>query len=124
MRIIGGKHRSAKLYTLEGLNTRPTLDRVKEPLFSILNFELLDAIVLDLFSGSGALGLESLRRGAKKVFLCDNSKEAIYVIEKNVEKLKENSNVQIINKDFLKALETLNEKLDMKQILLRLHVKK
>lgn len=55
MRIIGGKHRGTKLYTLEGLDTRPTLDRVKEPLFSIINFDLAEATVLDLFSGSGAL---------------------------------------------------------------------
>ena len=65
MRIISGSMRGTKLFTLEGLNTRPTLDRVKEALFNILNFDLQDAIVLDLFAGSGALSLESLSRGAK-----------------------------------------------------------
>ena len=53
MRIISGKYRGTKLFTLEGLNTRPTLDRVKESLFNILNFDLQNAVVLDLFSGSG-----------------------------------------------------------------------
>ena len=86
MRIIGGTMRGTKLYTLEGLNTRPTLDRVKEALFSKINFELQDAIILDLFSGSGALGLESLSRGAKKAILCDISTKAIDIIKKNIVK--------------------------------------
>lgn len=107
MRIIGGKHRGTKLYTLEGLATRPTLDRVKEPLFSIINFELPEAIILDLFAGSGALGLEAISRGAKKAVLCDNSKKAIHIIEQNVEKLKIGSKIQTINKDYLKTLELL-----------------
>lgn len=116
MRIIGGKHRGTKLYTLDGLDTRPTLDRVKEPLFSIINFNLSDATVLDLFSGSGALGLESISRGAKKAVLCDSSKKAIHIIEKNVEKLKSNSEIKLINQDYLKALQILkeqNEKFDI-----------
>lgn len=116
MRIISGKHRGAKLYTLEGLATRPTLDRVKEPLFSIIGFDIREATVLDLFAGSGALGLEALSRGANKSILCDKSIDAIHIIEKNVDKLKENKSVQIINKDYLKALEILkqnNEKIDI-----------
>ena len=71
MRIISGKMRGTKLYTLEGLSTRPTLDRVKESLFNIIGFRLDDAIVLDLFAGSGALALESISRGARKAVLCD-----------------------------------------------------
>lgn len=116
MRIIGGKHRGAKLYTLDGLDTRPTLDRVKEPLFSILQFELPEATVLDLFAGSGALGLEALSRGAKKAILCDKSREAIRIIEQNVEKLRTKSETQILQKDYLSALETLKmqkEKIDI-----------
>ena len=66
MRIISGRARGTKLYTLDGENTRPTLDRVKEPLFNILNFKLKDSVVLDLFAGSGALGLESISRGARQ----------------------------------------------------------
>ena len=77
MRIISGKARGTKLYTLEGQNTRPTLDRVKESLFNIIQNEIQGCIFLDLFSGSGAIGLEAVSRGAKKAILCDNSKEAI-----------------------------------------------
>ena len=107
MRIISGKHRGTKLYTLEGLDTRPTLDRVKEPLFSIINFDLPDASVLDLFAGSGALGLEAISRGASKAVLCDKSKKAIDIINKNIEKTKVESKAQVINKDYLAALESL-----------------
>lgn len=116
MRIISGKHKGTKLYTLDGLDTRPTLDRVKEPLFSIINFDIPEATVLDLFAGSGALGLESLSRGAKKTILCDSSKDAIHIIEKNVDKLNEKSNVQILSVDYLTALERLkkeNQKVDI-----------
>lgn len=116
MRIIGGKHRGTKLYTLEGFDTRPTLDRVKEPLFSIINFDLPETTVLDLFSGSGALGLESISRGASKAVLCDYSRKAIHIIEQNVDKLNSNSEIKILNQDYLKALQTLkeqNEKFDI-----------
>ena len=116
MRIIGGKHRGTKLYTLDGLNTRPTLDRVKEPLFSILQFELPEAMILDLFAGSGALGLEAISRGAKQAILCDKSLDAIHIMEKNVDKLKANSKIQILQKDYLQALEILksqNQKFDI-----------
>ena len=84
MRIIGGKARGTKLYTLEGENTRPTLDRVKESLFNIIQTEIPNSIFLDLFSGSGAIGLEAVSRGAKKAILCDKSKDAIKIIEKNI----------------------------------------
>lgn len=116
MRIISGKHRGTKLYTLEGLNTRPTLDRVKEPLFSIINFDLPESVVLDLFSGSGAIGLEAISRGAKLSILCDHSMQAIHIIEQNVEKLQEKANVQIIKNDYLVALKVLkkqNQKADI-----------
>ena len=83
MRIISGKAKGTKLYTLEGTNTRPTLDRVKESIFNIIQNEIEGAKILDLFSGSGAIGLEAASRGAKKVILCDKSKDAIKIIEKN-----------------------------------------
>lgn len=82
MRIISGTAKGTKLYTLEGLETRPTLDRVKEALFNIICKDIPEAIVLDLFSGSGAIGLEFASRGAKKVYLCDKSKEACEIIRK------------------------------------------
>ena len=71
MRIISGSARGTKLFTLDGTNTRPTLDRVKESVFNIIQNKIEDAIVLDLFAGSGAIGLEFLSRGAQKVVLCD-----------------------------------------------------
>ena len=111
MRIIGGLMRGTKLYTLEGENTRPTLDRVKESLFNILNIRLQEAVVLDLFSGSGALGLESISRGAKKAVLCDASKAAYKIILSNVEKTKVNEKVKVYNIDYEKCLSMLaNEK--------------
>ena len=103
MRIISGLARGTKLYTLEGDNTRPTLDRVKEPLFSILMNEISEAKVLDLFAGSGALGLEALSRGAESVVLCDNSREAIKVINNNLAKTKLSTYAEIINDDYKKG---------------------
>ena len=82
MRIISGKARGTNLYTLDGNDTRPTLDRVKESLFNIINTKIYDAIVLDLFSGSGAIGLEFASRGAKEVLLCEKSKKATQIIQK------------------------------------------
>jgi 16S rRNA (guanine(966)-N(2))-methyltransferase RsmD len=107
MRIISGSARGTKLFTLDGEKTRPTLDRVKEPLFNIINFNLPDAVVLDLFAGSGALGLESLSRGAKKTVFCDRNFEAIQVIKKNVDKTRFNEKSIIIQNDFSQALEFL-----------------
>ena len=108
MRIISGKARGTKLFTLDGLDTRPTLDRVKESLFNIINEEIQDATVLDLFSGSGAIGLEFASRGARKVYLCDNSKKAMEIIKKNIEKTHFQNLVETYNCDFKEALRKLN----------------
>lgn len=113
MRIIGGNSRGTKLYTLEGLNTRPTLDRVKESMFNILQNNIRDKIVLDLFAGSGAIGLEFISRGAKKAFLCEKEKKAIEIINKNVQKMHVENKVKIAFMDFAKFLETANDKYDL-----------
>ena len=114
MRIISGKARGTKLYTLEGENTRPTLDRVKESIFSIIQSEIEGAKILDLFAGSGAIGLEFLSRGAEKAVLCDNSKEAINIIKKNIEKTHMEKQASLINADFENCLEKLkNEQFDI-----------
>ena len=111
MRIISGSMRGTKLFTLEGMDvTRPTLDRVKESLFNILNFKLKDAIVLDLFAGSGSLGLESISRGAKKSYFCDASRNAIKVINQNIEKTRCQEKATVINKDYKRALMEFKEK--------------
>ena len=114
MRIIAGKARGTKLYTLEGENTRPTLDRVKEALFNIIQNKVPDAVFLDLFSGSGAIGLEALSRGAKKAILCDKSKEACSIIKKNIEKMHFLENAEIYHTDFRNLLQhKIHEKLDI-----------
>jgi len=114
MRIISGKARGTKLYTLEGENTRPTLDRVKESIFNIIQSQIEGAKILDLFAGSGAIGLEFLSRGAEKAVLCDKSKDAINIIKKNVEKTHFQNNVQIYNIDFENCLEKIkNEQFDI-----------
>ena len=112
MRIIGGIARGSKLYTLDGLDTRPTLDRVRESLFNILQNDIKDAIVLDLFAGSGAIALESISRGAKKAVICDKNKKAIEVIKKNIDKLRMNDKVKIEFTDYEDFLNTSNEIFD------------
>ena len=86
MRIITGKARGVKLLTLDGLDTRPTSERSKEAIFSMLQFEIQDKIVLDLFAGSGQMGLEALSRGASRVYLVDKGRGACDIIKKNIEK--------------------------------------
>lgn len=114
MRIISGTARGTKLYTLEGKTTRPTLDRVKESLFNIIQNEIPNSVFLDLFSGSGAIGLEAASRGAKKVILCDKSKDAVKVINKNIEKTHLSRKVELYNLDYESLLETkINEKLNI-----------
>lgn len=112
MRIIGGLARGTKLYTLEGLNTRPTLDKVREAIFNILQNNIRDTVVLDLFAGSGAVGLESISRGAKKAILCDNNKQAIQIINKNAQKMRVEDKVQILCIDYENFLSNTQEKFD------------
>jgi len=84
MRIVSGSKRGKKLVSLEGENTRPTLERVKQAFFNAIQFEISDKTVLDLFSGSGQLGLEALSRGAKYCYFNDLSVDACKIIEKNI----------------------------------------
>ena len=117
MRIISGKARGTKLYSLEGNNTRPTLDRVKESLFNIIQSKLEGKVFLDLFSGSGAIGLEAVSRNAKKAILCDNNKEAISVIKKNASKTHLEELVNIYNTTYENLIKNiLNEKIDVTYI--------
>ena len=114
MRIISGKARGTKLYTLDGENTRPTLDRVKESLFNIIQSKINDCIFLDLFSGSGAIGLEAASRGAKKVILCDSSKEAIQIIKRNIEKTHTEEQIELYHTSSQELLENkIKEKVDI-----------
>ena len=84
MRVIAGEKKGLTLKTIEGMDTRPTLDRVKESFFSSIQFELKDRIVLDLFSGSGSLGIEALSRSAKSCTFVDESKKCCDIIKENL----------------------------------------
>ena len=113
MRVISGKAKGTNLSSIESLSTRPTLDRVKESLFNIIQEKINDSIVLDLFAGSGALGIEALSRGAKKAYFCDNNYDAIKMIKKNIEKTHFLNQSVIINSNYKKCLQCLNEKFDI-----------
>ena len=115
MRIIGGKFRSRVLATFEGDAVRPTADRVKESLFNILSLRFYGARVLDLFSGTGALGLESLSRGAHEVVFNDRSKESVAILKKNIRALKveEGKEAKVFNLDADVLLDFMKEPFDL-----------
>lgn len=114
MRVISGSARGTVLHSIEDIKTRPTLDRVKESLFNIIQNDIEDSTVLDLFSGSGAIGLEFLSRGAKRAVLCDSSKDAIKIIKQNVQKTHFEEKVEVYNMEFTKLVERLqNQKFDI-----------
>jgi len=88
MRIITGRARGIKLDTLQGDNTRPTSERAKESVFSMLQFDIEGRRVLDIFAGSGQMGLEAVSRGAESATFVDSSKDAVAVIKRNIEKTR------------------------------------
>lgn len=110
MRVIAGKYKGRTLIAPKE-DVRPTLDRMKETLFNILNFKLQGAIVLDLFAGSGQLAIESLSRGADRVIMCDNSRDAVNVIKTNFAKISVEP--QIVLGDYAECLRRLNCKFDV-----------
>ena len=107
MRIIAGEARGRRLFAPEGMDTRPTTDRVRESLFGVLTPRLPGAVVLDLFSGSGALALEALSRGARWAALCDKSPCAIRAVQRNVAACGFAQRVQVIQGDWRSALRRL-----------------
>ena len=107
MRIIGGTHRSRIIiYPTNEDKVRPTKDRVREAVFSILQYQIVDKDVLDIFAGSGAYGLESMSRGAKSVTFIDSYPDSIRCIKENIKNLNI-TNCTVIENDFLPALEKL-----------------
>lgn len=86
MRVISGKARRTVLKTIEGMDTRPTTDRIKETLFNMINSEIYDCSFLDLFSGSGGIGIEALSRGAKRAVFVENNRKAVDCIKDNLER--------------------------------------
>lgn len=102
MQIITGKYRARKLQSVKSEKTRPTLARVKESVFNLIFDKIDDSVVLDLFAGSGAFGVECVSRGAKKVYFVDNEVEAIKTIKINTANMSED--FEIIKNDFISAL--------------------
>ena len=113
MRVISGIAKGTKLKTIENISTRPTLDRVKESLFNILQDKIKDAVVLDLFAGSGALGIEALSRKSKRAYFCDKNPEAIKVVKENLNKTNLINKAIILNCDYANAIKRIEEKLSI-----------
>lgn len=109
LRVISGTARGKKLLSPKGYDTRPTTDRIKESLFNILAYEIADTYFLDLFSGTGAIGIEALSRGAAKAVFVDKSFESINIIEKNLKNSKLYENAVIMKMDFINAISKLKK---------------
>jgi len=110
MRVIAGKAKKTLLKAPEGFDTRPTTDKIKETLFNILNPYLADADFLDLFSGSGAIGIEALSRGAKYAAFVENNRAALDCIKLNLKNTKLDSQAEIYPMDVLEAIRALEIK--------------
>lgn len=114
MRVVAGKAKGTQIKNIDGNETRPTKDMVKEALFSILYTKVQDSIFLDLFAGSGGVGIEALSRGANKAYFSDKNKECIDAIRSNIEKTHFTEKAIIINGDFKSTIEKLkNIKFDI-----------
>lgn len=107
MRVIAGKARRILLKTVDGLDTRPTTDRIKETLFNILQPDIPGARVLDLFSGSGGLGIEALSRGAKYGVFVENAPQALQCIRENLKSTHFEEKSRVLGMDVLSALSKL-----------------
>ena len=109
MRVITGSARGVALKTPEGLQTRPTTDRVKEALFSIIHFDIPGAKVLDLFGGTGQLGIEALSRGAGSAVFVDAREESCRLIRENLRRTKLEKDAKVIRSDYLDYLDRCRE---------------
>ena len=113
MRVIAGTARGVQLKTPDGMQTRPTADRVKEALFSIIQFEIPCARVLDLFGGTGQLGIEALSRGAQSAVFVDASEKACALIKENLKRTKLQDCGKVIRSDYMEYLDRCREKFDI-----------
>lgn len=113
MRVITGTARGRKLITLEGLDTRPTTDRVKESIFNIIQFDVPGRKILDLFGGSGQMAIEALSRGADSAVIVDANTAATKIIAENVKNCGFEKAVKIVCGDFANFLSTTKEKFDV-----------
>ena len=113
MRVISGIARGVALKAPDGMATRPTADRVKEALFSIIHFDIPGAKVLDLFGGTGQLGIEALSRGAKSAVFVDEMDSACQLIRENLKRTKFASDAKVVRSDYLSFLKSCTETFDI-----------
>ena len=111
MRIISGKYKGRKLMPPKDDNIRPTTDRIKETIFNVIQFKIQESRVLDLFSGTGALGIEALSRGADEVIFVDNNYASIQLINTNIERFE--GDVSVLRCDFKDALSRQTKPFDL-----------
>ncbi len=113
MRVISGKSRGIRLEDIKGKEIRPTIDRYKEDVFNIINQDIVGSVFLDLFSGTGSIGLEALSRGASQCYFVDKNRNAIEVIKNNIKRTKLIENNIVLKYDYKEALNSLcNVKFD------------
>lgn len=113
MRVIAGKAKGTVLRTPDGMKTRPTADRVKEALFSIIQFDLPGAKILDLFGGTGQLGIEAISRGARDAVFVDESNAACQLIQDNLKKAHMESEGKVLRADYLSYLSRCRDKFNI-----------
>lgn len=113
MRVITGSARGRRLETLSGDDVRPTTDRIKEAVFSIIQFQIMGRSFLDLFAGSGQMGIEALSRGAAEAVFVDNSRSSVAVIKKNLSSVKLSENAKVLNMDSLGFLSMKTQPFDI-----------
>ncbi|MCR5799480.1 MAG: 16S rRNA (guanine(966)-N(2))-methyltransferase RsmD [Lachnospiraceae bacterium] len=113
MRVIAGTARSIPLIAPAGIDTRPTTDKIKETLFNMINFDLPDSVFVDLYSGSGAIGIEAISRGAKHAYFVDNSRKCADVIKANLSKCRFTDQATMITRDAKDSLFMINDNPDI-----------
>ena len=113
MRIVAGKYRGRTLLEFEGDRIRPTLDKVRESLFNIIQNKIAGSSFLDLYCGTGAVGIEALSRNAESVVFNDSSRDSVNLLKKNLAKIKADEDYEIFNKDAAQFLKTTDKKFDI-----------
>ncbi len=117
MRVIAGKAKRLKLMAPQGQHVRPTTDRIKETLFNIIGNQLIDVRFLDLFSGSGAIGIEALSRGAKQCTFVDNNDKAVNCLMQNLAHTRLSDHAELIKKEVCNTIEELYNKKRLYEII-------
>ena len=110
MRVIAGTARRLLLKTIDSMDTRPTTDRIKETLFNMLQFEVPGIDFLDLFSGSGGIGIEALSRGSRRAVFVENNPKAVACIQENIDHCRLEDRSLVMSSDYMSALNRLNGK--------------